>query len=222
MKSDPQDKAEPGSEKPLARMVSWSHRFLAEVLRPGDLALDLTAGTGRDTLFLFRCLGPRGRVVAFDIQREALLRTESLLAGAGARVFFRSSSGSPAPFSSGVHLIHESHSELSRYLAESPRGIVANLGFLPGGDPQVRTRTESTLEVLEQSLGLLEPGGRMVVTVYTGHPGGAEESAAVEALLGNLPTRDWQALKLQVANCREAPFLVVAEKRLGKRTSAVD
>ncbi len=81
MKSAPRDEGEPAAERPFTRMVSWSHRLLADVLSPGDLALDLTAGTGRDTLFLFHRLGPRGRILAFDIQREALLRTESLLAG---------------------------------------------------------------------------------------------------------------------------------------------
>ena len=219
MKSAPRDEGAPAAEGPFTRMVSWSHRLLADVLSPGDLALDLTAGTGRDALFLFHRLGPRGRILAFDIQREALLRTESLLARAGARVFFRSPSAPRALFSPGVHLIHDSHSEISSYLAESPRGIVANLGFLPGGDPQVRTRTESTLEALKQSLGLLAPGGRMAVTVYTGHPGGTEEGVAVEALFGHLPSHDWQVLKLQPPNRREAPFLVVAEKRRGPKTS---
>ena len=36
----------------LIRIVTWSHELVREVLRPGDLAVDLTAGKGRDTLAL--------------------------------------------------------------------------------------------------------------------------------------------------------------------------
>ncbi len=63
----------------LIRVVLWAHQLLAEVLSPGDTAVDLTAGNGTDTLFLARLVGPVGRVIAFDIQQQALQNTAILL-----------------------------------------------------------------------------------------------------------------------------------------------
>ena len=63
----------------LTDLVGWSHFFLSEVLEAGDAALDLTAGVGRDTLFLANRVGSSGKVFSFDIQTEALARTASLL-----------------------------------------------------------------------------------------------------------------------------------------------
>lgn len=40
----------------------------AQVLRPGDVAVDATAGNGHDTLFLAQAVGPSGTVYAIDVQ----------------------------------------------------------------------------------------------------------------------------------------------------------
>ena len=56
----------------LTRIVSWSQQLLCEVLEHGDLAVDLTAGTGQDTHILAEAVGTEGQVVAFDLQAEAV------------------------------------------------------------------------------------------------------------------------------------------------------
>jgi 16S rRNA C967 or C1407 C5-methylase (RsmB/RsmF family) len=113
----------------LTNMVARAHEHLAPVLNPGELAVDLTAGNGRDTLFLYRCVGPTGRVLSFDIQKRALEATAARLREAGASV-------AVGPWketaSAAVHLIHDSHCRLDRYLAEAPRAMIANFGYLPG------------------------------------------------------------------------------------------
>ena len=48
------------------------HEFLKRHVRPGALCIDATAGRGRDTALLCRLAGETGRVLAFDIQREAV------------------------------------------------------------------------------------------------------------------------------------------------------
>ena len=53
----------------------WCRRFAQEVVKPGDLCVDATAGTGQDTVFLARLVGERGQVLAYDIQEEALRQT---------------------------------------------------------------------------------------------------------------------------------------------------
>ena len=59
------------------------HDLVRPHLRPGDTAFDGTAGNGHDTLFLAGCVGPTGRVLAWDIQPLAIERTAALLAKHG-------------------------------------------------------------------------------------------------------------------------------------------
>lgn len=195
-------------EPSLIRMVRWAQRLVAEVLEAGDLAIDLTAGNGADTLFLARQVGPDGRVFAFDVQSEALRHTGARLSEAGISWAFDGQGDAGT-----VRLVHDSHARLREYTQGSARGIMANLGYLPGGDPELTTRAEITLEALRQALDLLVIGGRMALVVYIGHPQGEEECRAVEELLQGLSSRDWHILRMQVANRRQAPYLLVVERR---------
>jgi hypothetical protein len=197
----------------LIRVVHWARQLVEEVVGPGDLVVDLTAGTGRDTLHLFHCVGPRGRVLAFDIQEAALQQSAARLVAAGATVDFWTAPSTVGVVPPGVHLIHDSHARLTSFLAEAPRAVVANLGYLPGGDRTVVTVAESTLAALSQALELLAAGGRMAIALYVGHPGGMEEAQRVEALFRDLPPACWEVLRLQVINRPGSPFLLVAEKR---------
>jgi predicted methyltransferase len=199
--------------RPLARIVPRAHQLLREVLRPGDLAVDLTAGNGHDTLFLYRCVGPRGRVLALDIQEAALQQTASRLREAGAPVWGPGEPENTAGERAGVHLIHDDHTRLERYLADPPRALIANLGYLPGSDRAVTTQPASTVTALNQSCRLLAPGGRLAVVVYVGHPGGRKEAEAVDALFSELPAARWDVLRLVAANRPGSPYLLVGQKR---------
>lgn len=196
----------------LSRIVSWSHELLAEVVPPGGLAVDLTAGNGHDTLILGELVGSAGQVVAFDIQEQALLATEQRLAEAGIAVHHcrerRFLDGDH-----GVSLVAASHAELDCYLETPANGIIANLGYLPGGDSQLITRPESTLVALEKACVLLAPAGRLAVVVYPGHPGGREEAEQVDLFFASLPEQEFEVLCLRVGNRPAAPYLQVAEKR---------
>lgn len=201
------------SPAPLHRMVSWAHRFLAEALRPGDLAIDLTAGNGADTVFLYECVREEGRVFSFDIQEAALGETEARLRKVGVRVF-RSERGETSV--RGVHLLLDDHARLGDYCLkdrERPRGIVANLGFRPGGERSLVTRAKSTIPALRAALDLLSPGGRIAVVAYVGHEGGEEEADCVAELFASLPPDPWLTLRMGVPNRPGSPFLLVAEKR---------
>lgn len=201
-----------GSSNPT-RLIPWAHHFLSEILRPGDLAVDLTAGNGHDTLFLFKAVGDGGQVLAFDLQQAALERTAERLHAAGAAVTLQTDR-TPLPASiPGVHLVRDCHSRLADYLHQPPRAIIANLGYLPGGDSALITKSVSTLGALRTALKFLAPGGRIAVVVYVGHPGGREEGAEVETLFRGLPAGQWQVLKLEAANRQQAPFLLTAQKR---------
>ena len=195
----------------LTRIVAWGHDLVREVLSPRDLAVDLTAGKGRDTLVLAQAVGPNGQVVAFDTQAVALAQTAALLEQHGCQV--KNWPGErDIPPAAGIFLVQACHSSLQKMLTRPVRAVIANLGYLPGGDHQLITRPVSTLPALEQSLALLSIGGRLAVTVYPTHPGGSEEAREVDDFFANLPPDLWQVLLLRVANRGEAPYLLVAER----------
>ena len=93
------------------------HSILNGRIGAGAFCIDATAGRGRDTAYLCELVGPCGRVIAFDIQQEAVDSTNALLAARGLRA--------------EVHL--DSHSNMANYAEpETVDCIVFNLGWLPG------------------------------------------------------------------------------------------
>jgi hypothetical protein len=196
----------------LTRIVNWSHRLVQEVLRPGDLAADLTAGKGGDTLMLAGAVGDAGRVVAFDIQSKALGLAAAKLRSSGLEPTCWPP-GRVIPDRPGCYLIQACHSSLSISVKQPLKAVIMNLGYLPGSDPARKTEAGTTVEAVRQSLRLLSQGGRLAVTVYPGHPGGAEEGLAVGDLLRNLAGESWHVLLLEVINQESAPYLLVAEKK---------
>ena len=196
----------------LTRMVQWSQELLAEVVQPGDLVVDLTAGTGQDTLTLFQMVGEQGQVVGFDIQPQALLATRERMVAAGALVRLQQQNIQPLQCEPGIDLLQMSHAEFSSVMPASPKGIIANLGYLPGGSQDLVTRPETTVSALAQGCSLLAKGGRMAVVVYPGHPGGTEEKDAVNHFFAGVEDPGFQVLRLDVCNRPEAPFLFVVEK----------
>lgn len=160
----------------MPRQTELAHDAVRAVLRPGETAVDATAGNGHDTEFLARLVGPAGRVFAFDVQPAALDRTAARLRAAGL---------------GNVTLFCRDHAELAAAVPAGCAGRVGaamfNLGYLPGGDKSVITRPDSTRAALSAALGLLRPGGVLTVVAYPGHPGGADDLAAVRRFVGSLP-----------------------------------
>lgn len=196
---------------PLHRLVSWSHRLLSEVLSPGDFAVDLTAGNGADTEFLYRCVGHEGKVLSFDIQEKAIEATTERLYRLGAAVFRTPAGGEMA--SPGIHLVQDDHARLGEYCRDAPRGCIANLGYRPGGDRAISTEAHSSSAALKCALDLLAPGGRIAVVAYSGHEGGLAEASQIDAQMTSLPPAEWLTLRIGVPNREGSPFLLIAEKR---------
>jgi SAM-dependent methyltransferase len=199
-------------KRPLTRVVDWGHELLSEVVHSGDLVVDLTAGTGQDTLAIYKMVGSTGQIVAFDIQSQALLATRERLIVAGAQVRLQQQDIHPLLREPGIDLLKLSHTEVESVLPAAPKGIIGNLGYFPGGDKGLKTLPGSTLLALEQSCGLLAVGGRLALVVYPGHPGGAEEGAAVTNFFTKLDDFKFQVLQMKVCNRPQAPFLFMAEK----------
>ena len=170
------------------------HTFLRQTVRPGAVCIDATAGKGRDTALLCRLAGETGRVLAFDIQLEAVEQTKALLAQEGLQA--------------EVYL--DSHAHMAQYAEpETVDCVVFNFGRLPGGNPKIFTRAESSLQAIDAGLELLRPGGIMAIALYYGGENGYTERDAVLAHLAKLDQRRFTVLEGRWANRRGDPPMPV-------------
>ena len=136
------------------------HDLWKKIVLPGDLVIDATVGNGHDTLFLANLVGKNGKVVGYDIQKQAIENTQERVAAFP-----------------NVELKLKSHAKFDEVEAKL---IVYNLGYLPGSDKIVTTLLETTLESLESAKKALAPDGALSIMCYPGHQEGAREAPAVE------------------------------------------
>ena len=161
------------------------HDFLRRSVKPGAFCIDATAGKGRDTALLCRLAGETGRVLAFDVQPEALEQTKALLEQEGL----------------SAELILDSHASMGAYAApESADCVVFNFGRLPGGDPKIMTRADSSVAAIGAGLELLKPGGVMALALYFGGENGYGERDAILAYLQTLDSRRYTVLTCDWSN----------------------
>ncbi|KGE18953.1 class I SAM-dependent methyltransferase [Paenibacillus wynnii] len=191
-------------------VLSFAHKLITERLVPGDRAIDATVGTGADTLFLAKALGPRGEVYGFDIQSAALDLARERLQQAGKEL-----NGAIAP----ITLLLESHAAMVESVPPSWPGTVGavmfNLGYLPSGDADksIITQTDSSIAALEASLQLLRPGGIVTAVLYPGHQGGDLEAAAVESWAAGVPTHVAQSIIYRQLQRSTSPYVIALEKK---------
>lgn len=184
------------------RVTERAQKLATEILRPGDIAMDGTAGKGRDTACLAQAVGPSGHVHAFDIQLEAIASTRNLLEAAG--------------LLDRVSLHLRSHAELGDVLTAEQRGklgvAIFNLGYLPGGNPDIITQPASTDRALRTAFANLRPGGRLICVAYTGHPGGREESDVVLSFAGEQAQAGRHVEKIGYYPTPGKPWILVVNK----------
>lgn len=180
------------------RLTKEAHALIRKHVGPGDIAIDATMGNGHDTLFLADLVGPAGQVYSFDIQEEAVVATSGRIVASGL---------------ANVILITSCHSKLADHLPEgiipTVAGAVFNLGYLPGADKSIVTRTDTTVAAIEAAYETLRPGGVISVLAYTGHAGGEAEAHAVEATLNALPARTWLRRDPAVPDSNSPRLLVI-------------
>jgi glyoxylase-like metal-dependent hydrolase (beta-lactamase superfamily II) len=88
-----------------------------------------------------------------------------------------------------------------------------NLGYLPGGDHAIRTQAESSLDALQKSLKILNPGGIVSLVFYPGHSGGREELELIKDFLTRLPQNYFEIMSLEFINqVNNPPRLIVVRK----------
>ncbi|MDR0267363.1 class I SAM-dependent methyltransferase [Paenibacillus sp.] len=188
-------------------VLSFAHKQVSERLQPGDIAIDATVGTGADTVFLAKSVGPKGHVYSFDIQEQALVLAKERFAR------------EPVDSLASISLFLASHSLMKENLPPEVQGrvgaIMFNLGYLPSqeADKQIITETDSTLSALEAALLLLRPKGIITAVLYPGHAGGEAEAQAVTAWASALPQDICQTVIYRQLQRSDAPYVIAIEKK---------
>lgn len=148
--------------------IQLAHFLWKTILKEEDIAIDCTLGNGHDTLFLASL--PIQKVFSIDVQKVALEKSLDLL---------EKTLGIPGKEKVELYLLcHSKIDELS-LLFKKPKLIVYNLGYLPGSDKTIKTKSDTTLMSLEKALSLLAPEGAISITCYPGHEEGKEEEQKV-------------------------------------------
>jgi hypothetical protein len=191
------------SERLTAAASSW----IEVALFDGALAIDATVGNGYDALFLGHRVGPKGKVLGFDVQKAALAGAREILKFVGSI--------------DHVSLIHDSHTRLADYL---PAGAVIhaamfNLGYLPRGNRRIITRPETTVLALRSVLEHLAERGRVTLLVYRGHEGGIPEYQGVRQFVEELPEDGWLVEELaSTSDSPVAPRLFRIQRKINSQT----
>lgn len=204
----------------ITRTVELAMTVTKEYIGKGSFVIDATCGNGCDTLELTKAVfgdgdlagdGPgsadsapsagnevyadAGRILAMDIQESAVKRMRELL---GSRL---------SPRAAGrVEIVCDSFVRM-RSCADgrAPDAVVFNLGYLPGGDKDITTTAETTLTGLAEALDILNTGGIITTVLYSGHPEGAREKAAVLEWASGLDPRRFHVVYASLPNQKNDP-----------------
>lgn len=175
-------------------IVEWTHDFVKRHVKSGDFCIDATAGRGNDTVFLAQLVGKDGKVLAFDIQPQAVEDTKCLLKEKGLT----------------ADVILDSHSNLKEYAEnETVDCIVFNFGYLPGGDHKLATKSDTSITAIEQGLLLLKKNGIMSLCIYSGGDSGFEERDALLSYLKEIDPKKYIVIKNDYYNRPNNPPIPV-------------
>ena len=182
----------------------WAQELLKDAVYSGARVVDATMGNGHDTQWLCERVGEKGRVYAFDVQPEAVARTRERLENAG--------------LADRADLFCTGHEYMAERVREPVDAVVFNLGWLPGAEHGVTTRTETTLLATDAALSLLKEDGLLTLCVYPGHGEGAREREALLEWARTLDDKRYDAmLKTYLNQPNDPPLLIAVRKKKTKR-----
>lgn len=171
--------------------------FIKPHIKRGGICIDFTCGNGNDTLFLAKEIGEDGKVYAFDIQDQAITNTKNLLEQNNIK---------------NVKLIKSSHANVKQYVKEKICCGVFNLGFLPGGDKNITTNHQSTIEAIVSATELLDYDGVILIAVYPGHKEGEIEGNLIREYLKCVDRHVFCCSEFHIVNSPTSPFFYLIEK----------
>jgi len=185
-------------------ILSFAKSVLCEVLQPGCICVDATVGNGYDTVFLSEKAGASGHVFGFDIQEDAVKQTEQRL--------------NEECLPENWTIFHSGHEDMLELIPAEFHGrvnvVMFNLGFLPGSDKTVITKSETTLKAIKASLEVLAKGGMLCIAIYAGHPGGDEEDVAVREYCNALDYHSYRVIQSEMINKPGHPIRMLFVSKL--------
>ena len=177
----------------------WAAELIEPALSEGARVVDATMGNGRDTRWLCGRVGKTGRVYAFDVQPEAVERTRALLEAEG--------------LADRATLMCVGHQHMAEHVPEPVDAVLFNLGWLPGAEHGVTTRTETTLAAVDAALSILKKDGLLTVCIYPGHAEGARELEALLHWAAALDPRRYDAMHRHYMNQPNDPPQLIAVRK---------
>lgn len=180
------------SKNLILKWTDFNRHLLQGYIKKGDTVLDATMGNGHDTLMLAELVGKEGRLYAFDIQSEAIEKTNKLIAG-------------HIEDSQHIQLIEASHAEMDQYIQDTIDAVVFNLGYLPKGDHHITTKAEDTIHAIDLSLGMLREGGILSMVLYSGHAEGAIEKEKIISYVKGLDNKKYHCILSESINQKNSP-----------------
>lgn len=179
-----------------SQITHWCHEIIRSQAPEGGFYIDATMGKGNDTLLFCLLAGESGRVLAFDVQKEALQMTAKLLVehGVGER----------------AELILDGHENMGKYAEPETADVICfNFGYLPGGSHAVATSADTSVKAVRKGLKILKQGGMMSLCIYSGGDTGFEEKERILEFLKGLPAQEYTVILNEYYNRANHPPLPV-------------
>ncbi|PKR84365.1 tRNA (mnm(5)s(2)U34)-methyltransferase [Heyndrickxia camelliae] len=188
----------------LQKILNFAHSLLQSAISNGDIAVDATVGNGHDTEMLAKLVGESGHVYGFDVQEDAISNTRKRL--------------NDAQLDSRVTLFTKGHETIKESIPKDSQPMITaaifNLGYLPGGNKNIVTHSNTTISAIEQLLEIMPKEGMIILVVYHGHPEGAMERDELLEYVVKLDQRKAHVLRYEFMNqVNHPPFIIAIEKR---------
>lgn len=182
--------------------LDFTKSFWKEIVKPGDVVIDATCGNGHDLLFLAQLAlkSESGWIFGLDIQPESIKKTQELLAKNLSQAELQR-----------IFLLLQSHATFP-VIPQLAALVVYNLGYLPGGNKQITTKVNTTLQSLTNALSLLKAGGVISITCYPGHPEGALEEHEILLFCKGLDPKEWSVAQHRWVNRQSSPSVIMIQR----------
>lgn len=184
--------------------VQFQHLIWDRIMKTAKVVVDATCGNGHDLLYLAERAIPSCHLYGIDIQEQAISASQSLLASK------KLDSTITITFLHNSHhiAIHEDIKE------EYIDLIIFNLGYLPGGDHSIMTKSHNTLSAIEQALPKLGKDGIITIVAYPGTEEGKTEKEQLEFYLARLTQKEFNVCHWTPINqINNPPILYIIQKR---------
>ncbi|MGN0421118.1 MAG: tRNA (mnm(5)s(2)U34)-methyltransferase [Lachnospiraceae bacterium] len=179
-----------------SQITDWCHEIIRSQVPEEGFYIDATMGKGKDTLLLCQMAGHNGKVLAFDVQGQALEQTRKLL--------------EENHVADRACLILDGHEHMDQYAEEeSADAICFNFGYLPGGDHNIATSADTSIEAIQKGLKILKHGGLMSLCIYSGGDTGFEEKERILEFLKKIPAREYTVIVNEYYNRENHPPIPV-------------